>query len=370
MKTIHDNPLTAREMILMMILFLFGSSVVMGVNSECRQDSWISLLIGAAMALPLFVMYARILQLMNGQDFFTCVIDWFGPIAGRIVIGLLVWYYIYLAAIVIRNFSEFMEIAAMPETPQFPLMISILMVCVYLCKSRIQVIGQWSVVGLYLTLVIVTITVLATTRHMDAKNLLPILEYPPSELVKNGVKTTAFPYAECVVFLPLVAAARRANPYHVFLKGHLLGTVVLLITVLRNILCIGPALMQIEYFPSYTCARIMEIGDFLSRIEGTISVNFIIAGTSKATLCLYAGCLGTAKILNMPSKMDLIVMPLCMLTLTFCVFSYVDAIQMFDFIDVYPIFAMPFQLILPALIWIVGEWKTRQQKDEPAPAVA
>lgn len=370
MKSIHDNPLSARELIIMIILFLFGSSVVMGVNSESRQDSWISLLVGAAFAIPLFIMYARILQLMGRQDFFTCVMDWFGPVFGRILIGLLVWYYIYLSAIVTRNFSEFMEIAALPETPQFPLMISILLVCVYLCKSKIQVIGQWSVVGLFLTLSILAITVLATAQHMDIKYLLPIMEHPPSEIVQSAIKTTAFPYAECVVFLPLISAARQASPYRVFLKGHLLGTLVLLATVLRNTLCIGPALMEIEYFPSYTCARIMEIGTFLSRIEGTISINFIIAGTSKTTLCLYAACLGIAKILNIPNKMDLIVMPLCMLALTLCAFSYVDAIQIFDFIDIYAYFAMPFQLFLPVLIWLVGEWKVRHQKDAPAPAAA
>ena len=162
MKTIHDHPVSSREMILMIVLFDFGSSVVMGVNSNAMQDAWICLLIATVVSIPVFFMYARIIRLMDGKDFFTSVLDWFGEIPGRIVIALLVWYYLYLAAIVLRNFSEFMEIVAMPETPQIPMMISFLLVSVYLCKSRIQVMSQWSIVGLYLTVGIMIITVLAT----------------------------------------------------------------------------------------------------------------------------------------------------------------------------------------------------------------
>ena len=148
MKTIHDNPVSSREMVLMIILFAFGSSVVMGVNSHTGQDAWICLLIATVISIPVFVMYARIIRLMDGKDFFTTILDWFGEIPGRIVIALLVWYYLYLAAIVSRNFSEFIEIVAMPETPQIPMMISFLLVSAYLCKSRIQVMSQWSIVGL------------------------------------------------------------------------------------------------------------------------------------------------------------------------------------------------------------------------------
>lgn len=362
MKTIHDNSVSSREMVLMIILFVFGSSVVMGVNSNTRQDSWISLLIGAAISVPVFFIYSRMIQLMDGEDFYTSILNWFGDIFGRIIILLLIWYYIYLAAVVLRNFSEFMEIVSMPETPHIPMMISLLLVVVYLCKSRIQVISRWSVVGLYITITIVTITVLATASHMQVNYLFPILEHSPSEMLKGSFEVFSFPFAECVVFLPIMNSVKRANPYHIFFKGLFFSMLVLLIIVLRNILCVGPYLMQAEYFPSYSCARIMEIGSFLSRIEGTISVNFIVAGVTKATLCLYSGTLGAAKLLNVPNKLDMIIMPICMLTLTLCVFSYSDAMQMFDFIDFYPLYALPFQVVIPLLIWLVGEWKTHKKK--------
>ncbi|WP_283609568.1 GerAB/ArcD/ProY family transporter [Faecalispora anaeroviscerum] len=367
MKTIQDCPLTSREMILMIILFTFGSSVVIGVNASTKQDSWICLLIGAAISLPVYILYARIIQLMDGQDFFTSILSWFGEIPGRIVISVFVWYCLHLAAVVLRNFTEFMEIVAMPETPQIPIMISLLLVSAYLCKSRIQVIGQWSVVGLYVTSIIVIVTVLSTTSYMQPQNLLPILEHSTPEIMKSSYQIFSFPYAECVILLPLISAIKRANPYKIFLNGLFFSTLVLLVVVLRNILCLGAQLMEAEYFPSYSCARIMEVGNFLSRIEGSISVNFIVAGLTKITVCLYSGTLGAAKILKASNKLDLIIMPIFMFTLMLCAISYDDAVQMFDFVEVYPLYALPFQIILPLVIWLTGEWRTRSQKLTSSP---
>lgn len=362
MKTIHDYPVSSRQMILMLVLFMFGSSVVLGVNSDTRQDSWICLLVGAVLCIPVFLLYARIVKLMGDVDFFTCIINWLGEVFGRIVIALLVWYYLYLAAVVLRNFSEFMEIVAMPETPQIPMMISLVLVIAYLCKSRIQVIAQWVVTTFYITISIVIISMIATVAYMQINYLLPILEHTPTEIMKSSVQVFAFPYAECVVFLPLISAVKHANPYKIFLKGLGFSTVILLLVVLRNILCIGSYLMVAEYFPSYSCARIMEIGNFLSRIEGTISINFIVAGVTKATLCVYSGTLGAAKLLNIPNKLDLIIMPICLFTLMLCAVSYSDAIQMFNFLDIYPYYSIPFQVGLPVLIWLAAEWKSRNKK--------
>ena len=55
-------------------------------------------------------------------------------------------------------------------------------------------------------------------------------------------------------------------------------------------------------------------------------------------------------------------MPIFMFVLMLCVLSYTDAVQMFDFLDLYPLYALPFQVIVPLIIWLVGEWRTRSKK--------
>lgn len=369
MKSIHDYQVTSRQMSFTIIMFLFGSSVVLGVNSDSYQDSWISLLLAIAISVPIFAMYARIVQLMKGKGFFTTLIEWYGNILGKIMIGLFSSYFIYLAAVVVRNFSEFMEIVALPQTPQPPIILFIVLVCIYMVKSKIQVITQWAVIALYITLFIVLTTVLAALPLAKPENLLPFLEHPPALLLQSASRIVAFPFAECVAFLPLLSSVKNGNPYKIYFSCLFLGGLILLTVMLRNIMIIGGELLAIEQFPSYTAAKILEVGRFLSRIEGSISINFIVAGITKIAVCMYSGTLGVSKIIE-ARNLDQIVMPLGLFIMSLSLILYTDSVEMFSFISIYGIFAFPFQIFLPAVLWLTGEWKNRKQTSRTAPAAA
>ena len=52
-----DQPLTRRQAIATLLMFSFGSSVVLGVSTGVAQDSWISLALATLSALPMMLMY-------------------------------------------------------------------------------------------------------------------------------------------------------------------------------------------------------------------------------------------------------------------------------------------------------------------------
>jgi spore germination protein KB len=130
--------------------------------------------------------------------------------------------------------------------------------------------------------------------------------------------------------------------------------------MLRNIALLGP-LAQIQYFPSYIAARIIDVGDVLTRIEGTISMNFIISGLTKISLCLLVAAKGIAHLLGV-SNYRRILIPVSVLALAISVTLYTSAMEMFAFINVYPYYAMPFQVFIPILVWLLAEIKIKRQK--------
>ena len=367
MQPSQKKSITPRQTIFLMILFLLGSSVVFGVNSDSGQDSWISLLLGIVISVPVLLMYARIAQLYPDRDFFQLLNDLFGKIGGSVVTALFTWYCLMLASAVLRNFSEFIQIVSMPETPELALTISILLLTVYLVKSGLQVLGEWAVVTLTILLTIISLTILGSLNHLNTAYLLPVLEHSPREIMSSAYKIFSFPLAESVVFLPLLPYVKKANHYRIYMKGLLLGGIVLLLAVLRNILCIGPKLMQAEFFPSYVCARVMEVGIFLSRIEGTISINFVLSGVTKVSVCLYAGALGFTRLFRARS-MDNTLMPVSLIVLVLSNVIFLGSMQMNDFIQIYPYFAFPFQIVFPLLIWLFAERKSRRQKPGVSPS--
>ncbi len=353
--------ISMRQGFCIIAIFIWGSSVVMGGSSEAGQDSWLCLLLAFAYAIPLLLIYGRIMRLYPEKNIFEILEIVFGKIVGRIFIILLSWYALHLCSVVLCNFSQFIEIVAMPETPQLPLIIVMLAVTVYLAMSGVETLGKWSFASMPVIVGVVIITIITALHHMDFSNILPVMGHDFSEIADGSLKLFSFPFAETVVFLGIADAVKKqTSPYKLYVYAAAFGALILLLVMLRNIELLGE-LTKIEYFPSYIAARIIDIGDVLTRIEGTISMNFIVSGVTKITLCLLVAARGIAHLIGVSSYRRILI-PVSALALALSSALYNSAMQMFGFINVYPYYAMPFQVFIPVLVWLLAEIKIKRQK--------
>lgn len=358
----NKETISMRQAICIVVMFICGSSVIMGISSEAGQDFWISLLMAAAFAFPILMMYARIIRLFPEKDFFAVTEELFGKVIGKIITALFVWYAIHLAALVLRNFSEFIQIVTMPETPQLAIMITMMLVVAYMVKSGIETMGKWSVFMLPFILLVVLMTIVFALNKIDFTNLLPFMEHDFKTVADGSFQLVAFPYAETVLFLCVAGAVRKKDsPYKIYLTAAIVGTVILLLIILRNLLMLGAAMVDTEYFPSYTAVRIIEVGNYLSRIEGSIAMNFILVGIIKIGVSLLAASRGMAKLFDIGDYRQ-IVLPVSLLVIALCAVVYRNVMEMFGFIRYYRYYAIPFQIILPLMIWLAAEIKARRRK--------
>ena len=358
----HKEMISIRQAFCMIALFICGSSVVMGGSSEAGQDSWISLLMAFIGTIPILLFYARIMRLYPDKDIFEIFDALFGKIIGKVFTILMSWYALHLCALVLVNFSQFIEIMSMPETPQLPLMIVMLAVTTFLAASGVETLGKWSVVVLPVTCLIVVLTVIMSLKHMDFSNIQPVMGTEFNKIAAGSLKLFSFPLAETVLFLGLASSVKRqTNPYKLYIYATAFAVLVLLVVMVRNIELLGPALMKIEYFPSYIAARIINIGDFLTRIEGSISMNFVIAGITKIAVCLLVAAKGIAHLFGIPNYRKILI-PVALLTLSISTILYKTAMEMFAFLETYQYYALLFEIIIPIIVWVCSEFKVRRQK--------
>jgi len=335
--------------------------MIIGVNTEVGQDSWIALLCATIVSIPILLVYARIMKIFPGTDIFEISEKLFGKIGGKIIIALFTWYSIHLGALVLRNFSEFIEIVAMPETPQIPIMIAIIFVTIYLAKSNIEIFGKWAIVILPIIMITILTTLIFWFSIMDFSNILPVMGHSVQKVAKSSFDIISFPIAETILFLGLASFMKKeSSPYKVYLLGLLIGVAILGIVMLRNVLSLGSAMMEALKFSSFTAARLINIGDFLSRIEGIISVNFILAGITKITVCLISASKGISKLFNLENYKRMTT-PVSLLIVALSMILYKSTMEMFNFLTVYPYYAIPFQLIIPIVIWLTAEIKIRKK---------
>lgn len=351
-----------RQMIMIMVMFIFGSSVVFGVSNQLGQNSWITVLAAPLMFLPFLLIFSRISKLFPEKNIYDISDELLGAFGGKVVNLLITWYALHLGAMVLRNFSEFAKISSMTETPSFPIMLLMAIVTTYMAISGIETFGKWIIPALFLVLIIVILTIVLSLERMEFTNFLPFLNTGVYDVMSSSYKLVTFPLAETVLFLTLMDSVKsEESPFKTFSFGIAIGSCFLLAIVLRNIAVLGSYNMNLTNFPSFSAAKIARLGNFLERIESSISYNFIFAGVVKISVCILAASKGIAHLFKIKNYRK-IVIPTSVLMMSVCCISYKDFAEMINFINTYQIYAIPFEFIIPLFLWVLAEIRSHHKK--------
>lgn len=351
--------ISSKQAIAILFLFVEGSSIVMGESTRAKQDSWISSLIAILAVLPIVLIYARIIRLYPGKGLFDIISIVFGNIGGKIVAVLYTWYALHLGSLVLRDFGEFIESVTMPDMPQLLIYLLMISLSVYAVRSGIETFGRSALIFAPIMIFLLLFTIVFSFSDFDFSNLQPVFGQGAKEILGSAFTDITFPFAETVLFISISSGLRpHDSPYKMYSLGIIIGGTILALGTLRNILVLGFPLVNDCYFPSYAAAKMIIIGkgDTVSRVEGSISAVFILSGYVKASICLFAASKGLAKIFSIENYRQMVI-PAALIMVALAGILYSSIMEMFDFIDVYKYYVLPFQVILPIIIWIFAEIK-------------
>lgn len=357
--------ITNKQGIATITMFIMGSTMVLGTGGEAKQDAWIAIIIAVIMAFPVVFVYSRILSLFPGKNLFDIVEILYGKVFGKLVALLFVWYSVHLGALVIRNFAEYIQIVSMPETPQFVLTMLMGLICIYIVKSGVEVIGRWSILVAFIIILALILLNILSIPQMRLSALKPVLYNGFNPVLKSAMTIFAFPFGETVLFMTVLGALnRQGSPFKVYAVSLIIGGIVLLAATIRNITTLGVETLSILYFPVHGSISLIDIGDFLQRVEVVVSIIYLLAGIIKVGVCLYAASLGFAKLFNFKDYRKIII-PIALVTMNLSCIIYKNAMDMFYWaLIIYKYYAFPFQVIIPVAILITAEIKTRTMKNK------
>jgi len=195
------------------------------------------------------------------------------------------------------------------------------------------------------------------------KNLKPFLYDGFKPVFSASFGLFSFPFAETVLFLALLGDLRKgSSPYKTYYISLFIGGTLLLVISVLSILVLGIPTKMIQNYSTYATSRLIKIGSFFQRIEATVAVEFIISGFTKNTVCLFAASRGLLSVFNIKEYRN-IAAPLGILMVLLSIIVYDSGPEMTEWaISIYPYYAFPFQVILPVIIWITAEIKSRAKK--------
>lgn len=352
--------ITQKQAIVMMIIFTLGSTLVLGAGGSAKNDIWLAILFSMLMDVPMVFIYARILTIYPYKNLYEILEVVFGKVFGKILALPFIWFAFHLGSLVIRNFTEFIVIVSLPGTPQNVIGIFMTVLCIWAVRAGIEVMGRWTAIMLPILIIVILAVTFLFAPILDFSNLKPVLYEGIKPVIDSAFSVFAFPFAETVLFLTILHQLRaKSSPYKVYFWSLLIGGSIILIVSVRTLLSLGVANISILYFPSYASVRLINIGDFLERIEVSVAVVFLIAGFIKISVCLYAASTGIASLLNYQNYRR-IVAPIGLSMLIFSAIIYTNTLEMFEWANnIYKYYALPFEVILPLIILISAEIKSR-----------
>ncbi|WML53027.1 endospore germination permease [Neobacillus sp. PS3-12] len=360
----RNEKITNKEAICLLMIFILGSTYILGTGTESKQDAWISVIFGLFMSLPILIIFSRIMSLYPEKGLFEIIEETFGKVAGKVFILLYIWYSFHLGALVVRNFGEFINTVAMPETPKFVPMFCLVMVAIPAVKSGIEVLARTSAYLLPVILLIILIVQLLGFPLLDFNNIKPIFNNGWQLILKGGASTFAFPFAETVLFIGIFSSLKtKKSLYKVFLLGTAIAGFLLVIITLRNILILGPVETKF-YFPAHVAVSRIRIGDYFERLELTVAVIFVVGVFIKLSICLLVACKGIAHLFHLDDYRSIVIQTgLLMLYFSYCLYYSIMEMGEWAF-KVYFYYAFPFQVILPMIILVIGEIKQRRRRKQ------
>ena len=331
------------------------------------QNAWIASAFSLICAIPVYLMYARINTLYPGNSIFFTAIKILGNFFGNIFIVLFSLYAFYFGAMSMGIFAGFNQVVSMPETSRMLTFVIFSGVCLYILKKGIGTLGNFASIASSVIIFLIILINILSINQWQPYYLFPIFQIKPSTFFGDVFLTGVFPLGEAVILCTLFGFTEKSAKKPL-LWGLFIGGFLLVLEILRSIAVLGPGTISLLYYPSYTATGVINIMDFFSRVEVTISVSFYVAQIIKVCICIYGVSSGIGSLLNCPSYKTL-VLPItaCMISLALILFR--NTADCYDFLKAYKYYALFFQVAIPFVLWIFAEFSHLRDKRLASPII-
>lgn len=361
--TMNKEVISDKQGIALIFFFFIGATAIFAQGLDAKKDLWLAFIVGMMMILPMILMYARLHHIFPNKDLFDMLEICFGKFMGKVIILYYTWSVYFIASDILVTFGQFFKMVSLFDTPQIIPIIMLAMLCIWGAKEGIEVLGRFSDFFFMFPIVTLFIIVLLLLPDMNMNHIRPILREGFQPVWKGAFSVFTFPLAQIVVFtMVFTNFTVKKSSYKVYTVGVFMAAGYLMILSLTNMLVLGVEGATSVHYPSYMAVSRIHITDIIDRMEVALTITFVLGGFIKISLLLLCTSKGITKIFGCKDY-RLIVMPVSLLTINLSYFQYDSIMHYFEFNrEIWPYYHLPFQLLLPMILWITAEIKKKRWK--------
>lgn len=336
---------------MIIISFFMGSALVINPAVTAKQDAWVAFLFAWIGGFILLWIAIKIAELHPEKSLVGILIDCFGRVFGKLIALLYGWYFIHLAAEVIRSYASYATTVTYPETPLLFFSVSYSLVVIYALKVGIETVGRMSEVFVPFIILVVLFTFSASLSSMNIRNFQPVLSQGFLPPLKAGFTTMTLPFGELFIFLMILPNLNHQDNFKkTSLLAYLIGGCVLFTVVCRNLLVLGADMLARDIFPSHIVFRLIPVID----VAPLLDMNMIMAGVVKTCICLYASARLIIEVFGLLNY-RILVLPLTAFAVSLSMMVRGSVIEQVTVtMEIWPIYSIPFQIIIPLTLLVLS----------------
>jgi len=297
-----------------MLVFLLGTSIIYG-TPRLVPDTWLVDLLTIVPAFLLAGQYLLLIRLGRGGNLYDMLIGAWGKSAGRLLILAYTVYFLYIASRNLRDMLELVMTALLRNTPGELVVILFVPIVAFAAVGGIAALGRLSIlIVLMVMMFFLTLTfLLIFSGSVDSERLFPFLSEGFGKVAGSVFRSSLwFPYGELIVFLVFRTYLGESGTMSRTCMFSLLSSAVALtFSDLLQICTLGMENKKYSVFALLDAARLINVANFITRMDALVAFIFIFGVLLKAAVLLYAGSRGAAVLFK--TEVNRFAYPLAML---------------------------------------------------------
>ncbi|XEC94703.1 endospore germination permease [Paenibacillus tarimensis] len=289
-----------------------------------------------------------------------------GVIPGKIIGLLLLFFYLHVNGVIIREYGEFVVGAFLTRTPLIAVAGIMTLACAMAVRGGVEVLGRLGQMSVPVILLLLLFILVLLLGDLEIKNMFPVMEKGWMPSFKGAVTPMGW-FSEFVLMsflLPYLKDRKKGLKWGMISVAAVMST--MLLSNLAVLFVLGEITGSLTY-PVMSVVRYISIADFLEHLEALVMAIWVVGAFIKISVFYYILALGTAQWLNLSDYRPL-VFPLGILLVLFAIWSAPNLPELAHFLGTSSAFyLMSVQTVLPLLLLIVASLRKGIRMDEKGP---
>lgn len=357
-----NKSISSQQMMYSVATFITASSLLTkSLYGYTGNETWISVVIAAAVSFAIISMYGRLAKNYPGISLIELNDAVFGAVAGKIISVLYVFYFLTLTVLNTEDLGNFVNSVILPSTPINIIYTIFIFVCAYAVRKGAHAITRYAAVIFLLYIALLLFNSLLGLNKVYPQNLLPVFTVPLKNYLLSAHLVTMLPFCEAFVFLMFTPHMQKPDELGRAMKrGFFIAAVTLLFIIVRDTSMLG-VYTQYASAPTYAAVRLIDIGDILTRLDIIYAFTLITLLFYKVSILLFGTVSGFAKLLRI-ERYEIFILILGALVIVCTELFLRSTAERVKWLSTAATYSTFFLFILPAVTLLVSEFRKKAEQ--------